>query len=80
MIAMLNNRFINQYESFFIPKTKPLFGQQVSQEVAHELIAQENDFEGKSLEITVLFLDIRNFSKFADNKEPTEAAAHSLTN
>lgn len=58
-----------------LQKVESLFGQQVSQEVAHELISQENDFEGKSLEVTVLFLDIRDFSKFADSKDPSEVAA-----
>ncbi len=58
-----------------LQKIENLFGQQVSEEVAQELIAQESDFEGKSLEVTVLFLDIRDFSKFADNKPPSEVAS-----
>ena len=58
-----------------LQKIENLFGQQVSLEVAKELIAQENDFEGKSYEVSVLFLDIRDFSKFADNKKPAEVAA-----
>lgn len=58
-----------------LEKIENLFGQQVSLEVAQELISQENDFEGKSYDVTVLFLDIRGFSTFADNKEPAEVAA-----
>ena len=58
-----------------LQKIENLFGQQVSLEVAKELISQENDFEGKKYEVTVLFLDIRDFSKFADNKDPAIVAA-----
>lgn len=58
-----------------LDKIENLFGQQVSLEVAKELLSQENDFEGKSYDVTVLFLDIRGFSTFADNKEPAEVAA-----
>lgn len=58
-----------------LEKVENLFGQQVSLEVAKELINQENDFNAKSYEVTVLFLDIRDFSKFADDKTPAEVAA-----
>lgn len=58
-----------------LQKIENLFGQQVSLEVAKELIAQENDFESKSYDVTILFLDIRDFSKFADNKKPAEVAS-----
>ncbi len=57
-----------------LQKIENLFGQQVSSEVAKELISQENDFDVKNYEVTILFLDIRDFSKFADNKTPAEVA------
>ncbi len=83
-VEKTNAALIRQHEALtleqgktkqILEKIEHLFGQQVSQEVAKELIAQENDFEGKSYEVTVLFLDIRDFSKFADNKKPAEVAA-----
>jgi len=58
-----------------LQKVENLFGQQVSLEVAKELITQENDCDVKNYEVTVLFLDIRDFSKFADDKTPAEVAA-----
>lgn len=41
-----------------------LFGQQVSKEVSHALI--EGGADGKRQEATVMFLDVRNFTAFAD--------------
>ena len=83
-IKKANTELTKQHEALTIEQGKTkhilqkienLFGQQVSMEVAQELISQENDFEGKSYEVTVLFLDIRDFSKFADKKDPAVVAA-----
>ncbi len=47
-----------------------LFGQQVSREVLQTLTAENG--KTKKLEATVLALDIRNFSAFAEDKSPDE--------
>ena len=51
-----------------LQKVENLFGQQVSMEVAKELITQEDDHDGKNYEVSVLFLDIRNFSNLLITK------------
>ena len=58
-----------------LQRIRTLFGQHVSREVADELIA--HDMEGsdsKSYEVTIMFLDIRDFTVFADSRAPKEVA------
>lgn len=58
-----------------LQKIHTLFGQHVSEEVAEELITNESDDNtGKTRNVTVMFLDIRDFTKFADSKDPDEVA------
>ena len=57
-----------------LSKIESLFGQQVSQEIAQEMISSEKEIESKSFDATVMFLDIRDFTLFADVREPEEVA------
>ena len=57
-----------------LTKIESLFGQQVSQEVAQELIKNEREIDSKIYDVTIMFLDIRDFTKFADSREPAEVA------
>ena len=58
-----------------LQKIKTLFGQHVSTEVANQLILNDEiDSESKSYEVTIMFLDIRDFTVFADSKLPNEVA------
>ena len=52
-----------------------MFGQQVSKEVVQELVTQKKDFKGKAYNVTILFLDIRDFTRFADSRSPEEVAS-----
>jgi len=58
-----------------LKKIKSLFGQHVSNEVAHELIANEGMSESKLYDVTIMFLDIRDFTLFADSRTPKEVAS-----
>ena len=59
-----------------LQKIKALFGQHVSTEVADELISNDElTSESKYYEVTIMFLDIRDFTVFADSKLPEEVAA-----
>ena len=49
-----------------------LFGQQVSKEVALELLSDTIKSSSKKLFACIMFLDIRDFTPFAENKEPFE--------
>lgn len=55
-------------------KIETLFGQQVSKDIVNELITTEGDLVRKEYEVTVLFLDIRDFSVYADITPSTEVA------
>lgn len=57
-----------------LAKVETLFGQQVSAEVASEMLASETELESKACFVTVMFLDIRDFTLFAESREPAEVA------
>ena len=60
--------------SAMLRKVEALFGQQVSEEIALELISNEIDFSSRQYDVSVLFLDIRDFTVFADAHEPAVVA------
>ncbi|NNM66392.1 MAG: adenylate/guanylate cyclase domain-containing protein [Spirochaetales bacterium] len=49
-----------------------LFGQQVSPAVVQKLLNQPQENLGENLPVTVLFLDIRNFTAFSEKRSPEE--------
>jgi adenylate cyclase len=49
-----------------------VFGQQVSKEIVDEFIVNKLGFTSKKRNATVMFLDIRDFSKFCSGKSPEE--------
>lgn len=78
-----NAQLSRQHEALAIEQNKTarmldriqsLFGQQVSQEVADELIKNSSAIDSKTYDLTIMFLDIRDFTVFADSREPAEVA------
>lgn len=51
---------------------REMFGQQVSKEIAKELISNSNRIETQKKFVCVMFLDIRGFTPFAEQKSPEE--------
>jgi len=49
-----------------------LLGQQLSKDVANELILHRNDSVGHKVTGSIMFLDIRNFTVMADHQSPEE--------
>jgi adenylate cyclase len=49
-----------------------VFGQQVSKEIVDEFIENKLEISSRKRNVTVMFLDIRNFSKFCEGKNPEE--------
>jgi adenylate cyclase len=49
-----------------------LFGQHVSPAVVEKLLSQQVEFEGETRHVCVMFLDIRDFTPFADARQPEE--------
>jgi len=49
-----------------------MFGQQVSKEVALELLSDSFKSSSKKIFACIMFLDIRDFTPFAEHKEPSE--------
>ncbi len=74
MIATeINNRVQNSFKQL-LEKQKiiNLFGQQVSREIVDELIQRKDELDVKRVNATIMFLDIRNFSTYAETKDPQE--------
>jgi adenylate cyclase len=74
MIAIeINNRVQNSFKQLFEKqKIINLFGQQVSREIVDELILRKDELDVKRVNATIMFLDIRNFSTYAETKDPQE--------
>jgi adenylate cyclase len=53
-----------------------IFGQQVSSSIVDELLKNENEIESKKKYVCVMFLDIRGFTQFAENKKPEEIISY----
>ena len=55
-------------------KIEALFGQQISHEIAQQLISSEEEIKATNFDVTIMFLDIRDFTVFADSRKPSEVA------
>ncbi len=53
-----------------------IFGQHVSPQVAELLLKQPMDFAGQERQVCVMFFDIRDFSRLAGERSPTEVMAY----
>ncbi|TGJ98646.1 adenylate/guanylate cyclase domain-containing protein [Leptospira langatensis] len=49
-----------------------MFGQYVSPSVVDKLMSQKTEAVSENKDVCVMFLDIRNFTKFSENKSPAE--------
>jgi adenylate cyclase len=49
-----------------------LFGQQVSLEVAEKMLANDGRIETRRMKVAIMFIDIRNFTRFAVGRNPEE--------
>ena len=57
-----------------LARIETLFGQQVSAEVAQALVQDPDSEESRLLDVTVMFMDIREFTRLADAREPRAVA------
>lgn len=53
-----------------------LFGQQISREIVDELVENHYEVQSRTRFAVIMFIDIRNFSIFAQNKSPEEIIAY----
>ncbi len=53
-----------------------LFGQQISQQIVDEILAHRTKLKSKRKNVCVMFLDIRNFTPFAEHQEPEKVVAY----
>jgi len=65
-IIKINNALLKQN------KIINMFGQQVSSSIVDELINSNNKIESEEKYVCVMFLDIRDFTRYAENKKPED--------
>lgn len=53
-----------------------MFGQYLSPAVVDKLLSQKSEFSGELSEVTVMFLDIRNFTRFSESRSPGEVISY----
>jgi adenylate cyclase len=53
-------------------RVENLFGQQISKEVVDEMLQNGGMAKSKLMEVSIMFIDIRNFTKYAAGKPPAE--------
>jgi adenylate cyclase len=53
-------------------RVENLFGQQLSPEIAHKMLQEDGKIESRRMRVAIMFIDIRNFTKFAAGKKPEE--------
>lgn len=53
-------------------RVENLLGRQVSSEVAEKMLANDGTIESKRMDVAVMFVDIRNFTRFAAGRKPEE--------
>lgn len=75
--AFISKRLLDSiYNSYRVlserNRIENLFGQQISQEIVDELLASESEIESKRKFVCIMFLDIRDFTPFAEKLEPEE--------
>jgi class 3 adenylate cyclase len=56
-------------------RLRAAFGAYVDPGLADRVLAEGADFEGEDVEVSVLFLDIRNFTEFAERARPPEVVS-----
>ena len=53
-----------------------LFGQQISREIVDVMLRQKGALESRLMRVSVMFLDIRDFTTFAETRPPEEVVAY----
>ena len=53
-------------------RVRDLLGKVVSMEIADELLSKDIELGGEEREVTILFSDVRNFTKMCENRSPQE--------
>ncbi|MCY2941002.1 MAG: adenylate/guanylate cyclase domain-containing protein [Planctomycetota bacterium] len=73
----LKNGFLKSFQSISEKAhIMSMFGQHVSPAVMEKLLHQKNSTEGDVQNVCVMFLDIRNFTKFSESRTPQEVVAY----
>ncbi len=53
-----------------------IFGQHVSPQVVNQLLEQQTQQDGEARDVCIMFLDIRNFTSFSENRSPEQVVEY----
>jgi adenylate cyclase len=53
-----------------------LFGQQISKEIVEEMLESEGALQSKMMKVCVMFVDIRDFTRYVSDKTPVEIVGY----
>ncbi|NPA67665.1 MAG: adenylate/guanylate cyclase domain-containing protein [Chlorobi bacterium] len=53
-----------------------LFGQQISPQIAENILKNKNELSGVRKKVCIMFLDIRNFTPFVEQRQPEEVVTY----
>ena len=71
--SQIKKRVINNYKVMQDRnELEKVFGQQISKQIVDELLTNKMKIENRSRDASIMFLDIRNFSKYCEGKSPEE--------
>lgn len=73
-VAWQLRRRVMKYYQLILERNKiyDLFGQQVSQEIVEDLLTTPDEFKSKEKFVCIMFLDIRDFTKYSEKRTPEE--------
>jgi adenylate cyclase len=57
-------------------RVEGLFGQQISMEVAEKMLENDGRIESRRMNVSVMFIDIRDFTSFASGRSPEEVVKY----
>jgi adenylate cyclase len=69
----MRSSFDNMYEKKMVID---LFGQQISQKIAGEILKNPVELSGKRKDVCIMFLDIRDFSHYVEYKDPEDVVSY----
>ncbi|MCB1169627.1 MAG: adenylate/guanylate cyclase domain-containing protein [Leptospiraceae bacterium] len=73
----MRNGFLNSLSSVEERnRVVEMFGAHVSPEVVEKLLDQQTEMESETRHVCVMFLDIRNFTGFSENRRPDEVVEY----
>jgi adenylate cyclase len=75
--SLINKKMLSAFKSVREKnEVIDLFGQQISPQIASEILKDKSGLTGRRKNVCIMFLDIRNFTPFSEHREPEEVVTY----